>query len=105
MPRHILMPVLLAALLVAVGAAAQQTGPAASAPGEAACIGDGPIVDGYPRPPTPAEVEAREASPACRNDEKGAPSVDFSPQAGDKLDKIYRKLLRIDRRQGDGGGG
>jgi hypothetical protein len=102
--QKILIPVFVA-LLVAVDAPAQQTGPAVSASGAAACVGDGPIVDGYPRPPTPAEVKAREASPACRSDERGAPSVDFSPRAENKLDKIYRKLMRIERSQGDGGGG
>jgi hypothetical protein len=92
--------VLVVALLADAGA--QQASPAPS--GAAACIGAGPIVGGYPAPPTPGEVRAREDSPACRDEEQGAPSVDFSPQAGHKLKQIYRKLQRIDHSQGDSEG-
>jgi len=93
-----IVPVLVVALLADVDAGAQ-TSPAPS--GAAACIGAGPIVGGYPEPPTPGEVRAREDSPACRDEERGAPSVDFSPQAGHRLNQIYHRLKRIDRSQRD----
>jgi hypothetical protein len=99
----IAIPILLAALLAAVEAAGQQPGPSDAAPDAAACIGAGPIVGGERQPPTPAEVKARQTSPACRAQEGAPPTVDSSPQVGSKLDKIYRKLMRIDARQGDGG--
>src|ERR1700761_2151321 len=91
------VPVLVVALLADAGA--QQKSPAPS--GAAACIGAGPIVGGYPEPPTPGGGRAREASPACRDGERGAPSVAFSPQAGHRLNQIYHTLKRIDRSQGD----
>jgi hypothetical protein len=93
----IVIPILLTALLAAVEVAAQQAGSAA-----AACVGGGAIVGGERQPPNPAEVKARETSPECSNQERGAPGVDFSPQVGNKLDKIYRKLMRIDRSQSGG---
>jgi hypothetical protein len=99
----IAIPILLAALLAAVEAAGQQGGPSDAAPDAAACVGGGAIVGGERQPPTPAEVKARETSPACRGQEGAAPTVDSSRQAGRELDKIYRKLMRIDGSQGDGG--
>jgi len=97
----IAVPILLAVLLAGLDAAGQQKSPAASVPDGASCVGSGPIVNGRPQPPTPDEVWARQNSPDCRGQVQGAPDVDFSPHAADKLDKIYRKLERIDRSQGD----
>jgi hypothetical protein len=108
---RIAIPILLAGLLVAVEAAAQQTGSpdAAAQPGEppdaAACVGAGAIVDGQRQPPTPAEVKAREESPACRGQTTGVPDVDSSAKAGSELDQIYGKLMRIDRSQTPGANG
>jgi hypothetical protein len=99
----IAIPIQLAALLAAVEATAQQPGPSDAAPHAAACVGAGAIVGGERQPPTPAEVKARESLPGCRGQEGSVPTVDSSPQVGSKLDKIYGKLMRIDRSQGDGG--
>jgi hypothetical protein len=95
----IVIPIFLTALLAAVTAAGQPAAPPVAAPEAAACAADGPIVDGWRRPPTPAQVKAREASPDCQIIVRGAPGIDFSPEAGDKLDEIYRKLMRISRDQ------
>jgi hypothetical protein len=89
------IPILLAALLTAGAAAAQQPGPSDAV----SCVGEGAIVNGERQPPTPAEVKARETSPACQSQEAGVPSVDSSPKAGRELDQIYSKLLRIERHQ------
>ena len=99
----IAIPILLAALLAAAEATAQQPSPSDS-PTAAPCVGRGAIVDGERQPPTPAEVKARQTSPACRDEVKGAPMVDFSPRVGNRLDKIYDKLQRIERNEHDDGG-
>jgi hypothetical protein len=100
----IAIPIFLTALLAAVTAAGQQAGPPVAGPDTVACAGDGPIVDGWRRPPTPAEVKAREASPDCQSQQRGAPGIDFSQEAGDKLDEIYRTLMGIHRSQNPDGG-
>jgi hypothetical protein len=100
----IAIPIFLTALLAAVTAAGQQADPPVAAPDTVACAGDGPIVDGWRRPPTPAEVKAREASPDCQSQRRGAPGIDFSQEAGDKLDEIYRTLMGIHRSQNPDGG-
>jgi hypothetical protein len=101
---EIAIPIFLTALLAAVAAAGQPAGPPTPPPGAVARAGEGPIVDGWRRPPTPAEVKAREASPDYRSQVRGAPGIDFSSEAGDKLDEIYRKLMHIDRDQNSDGG-
>jgi hypothetical protein len=49
------------------------------------------IVDGKRRPPTPAEVTARESSPSC-DAEPDPHAVDHSAKVGRKLDRIYNNL-------------
>jgi hypothetical protein len=100
----IAIPIFLTAWLAAVTATGQQADPPVAAPDTVACAGDGPIVDGWRRPPTPAEVKAREASPDCQSQRRGAPGIDFSQEAGDKLDEIYRTLMGIHRSQNPDGG-
>jgi hypothetical protein len=65
------------------------------------CFKDDAIVDGQRRPPTPAEVTARESSPSC-SAEADPHEVDHSAKAARKLDKIYDNLEKQMQDMDDG---
>jgi hypothetical protein len=91
MPSKSIRTILAAAAFATLSSHVMAQQPAANMGAPPPCFKDDAIVDGQRRPPTPAEVAARESSPSC----SGEPiphEVDHSAKAGRKLDKIYNNL-------------